>query len=181
MLLTPKRARPGRSRLRAAPRPERLPALVERPRHAAQRLGHRPRETAARRDEPDVVLDVPTLHVDEIDLQLDDLKARVALEAHVLDLLRLDVGVAAELRGVSLQIKAVEAQALLKVHLDNLTQIVDRVKTPSIATPQILDQLTERIGATLDDIAQGVGPAVEELGTDAHAPDATASHNALPK
>jgi hypothetical protein len=55
------------------------------------------------------------------------------------------------------------------------------VKTPSIATPQILDQLTERIGATLDDIAQGVGPAVEELGTVAHAPDATASHNGLPE
>jgi hypothetical protein len=68
-----------------------------------------------------------------------------------------------------------------RVHLDNLTQIVDRVKTPSIATPQILDQLTERIGATLDDIAQGVGPAVEELGTVAHAPDATTSHNGLPE
>jgi hypothetical protein len=181
MLLTPNRARPRWSRLRAALRAERLPALVERPRHAAQRLRHRPPETAARHDEPDVVLDVPTLHVDEIDLQLDDLKARVALEAHVLDLLRLDVGVAAELRGVSLQIKGVEAQALLKVHLDNVTQIVDRVMSTVDRNPQILDQLTERIGATLDNIAQGVGPAVEELGTDAHAPDATASHNALPK
>ena len=181
MLLTPKRARPPWSRLRTALRPDRLPALVERPRHAAQRLRHRPPETAARRDEPDVVLDVPTLHLDEIDLQLDDLKARMALEAHVLDLLRLDVGVAAELRGVSLQIKGVEAQALLKVHLDNLTQIVDRVMSTIDRNPQILDQLTERIGATLDNIAQGVGPAVEELGTVAHAPDATAPHNGLPK
>jgi hypothetical protein len=103
MLLTPKTARPRWSRLRAALRPERLPALVEPARHAAQRLGHRP---------PDVVLDVPTLRVDEIELQFDDLKARVALEAHVLDLLRLDVGVAAELRGVSLQIKGVAAQPL---------------------------------------------------------------------
>jgi hypothetical protein len=47
--------------------------------------------------------------------------------------------------------------------------------------PQILDQLTERINATLDRIGQDVAPAVEEFGTVAHAPDATASHNGLPK
>src|SRR4051812_37753849 len=72
-----------------------------------------------RRDDPDVYLDVPTLQVDEIELKLDELKARVALEARVLDLLTLNVGVDAELRGVDLDIKGVKAEALLKVKLDN--------------------------------------------------------------
>lgn len=40
----------------------------------------------------DVFLDVPLLKVDEIDLDVEDLRAHVSLQAEVLDLLRLSVG-----------------------------------------------------------------------------------------
>jgi hypothetical protein len=46
--------------------------------------------------------------------------------------------------------------------------------------PQILDQLTERIGATLDRIGRDVAPAVEEFGTVVHAPDAAGRTTACP-
>src|SRR3712207_169406 len=65
------------------------PEVVAPPR-AAPETASAPVPVDARVDH-DVVLDVPTVHVDEIDLSLEELKARVALEAHVLDLLRLDV------------------------------------------------------------------------------------------
>jgi hypothetical protein len=117
--------------------------------------------------EPDVHLDVPTLHVDEIDLRLDSLKARVALEAHVLDLLRLDVGIDADLRGVELDIKGVDAQALLQVRLDNLAVILDRVMSTVDSNPQILERLTEGLGSAVGNIGEGAGSAVKEVGSGA--------------
>jgi uncharacterized protein involved in outer membrane biogenesis len=117
-----------------------------------------------RGDEPDVVLDVPRLHVDEIDLKLEALTARVALDAHVLDLLRLNVGVDAELRGVDLKIKGVDAEAQLKVRLENLTVILDRVMSTVDQNPQILQQLTDRLAGTLDQVASGAAHAVGEIG-----------------
>jgi hypothetical protein len=141
-----------------------LPALARNGRQAARRLRERSRHATAGRDQPDVVLDVPTLHVDEIDLKLKDLKARVALEANVLDLLRLNIGVDAELGGVALNIKGVDAEAHLRVRLDNLTQIIDRVMSTIDDNPQILTGLTEGLGATLAELGNGAGTAVGELG-----------------
>jgi hypothetical protein len=48
-------------------------------------------------DEPDVIVDIPIVKVDEIHFELDDLEARVALHAEVLDLVKLSVGVNAQL------------------------------------------------------------------------------------
>jgi hypothetical protein len=76
---------------------------------------------------PDVLLDVPVVKVDEINFELNDLRAKVNLFAKVLDLVELSVGVDAYLGRVKLVIKGVEAQALLKVRLDNVTAIIDRV------------------------------------------------------
>src|SRR5215208_6418104 len=56
-------------------------------------------------DEPDVLLDVPILKVDEIHFELDDLEARVSVHAEVLDLVSLSVGVHAELGKVELDLK----------------------------------------------------------------------------
>jgi hypothetical protein len=142
------------------------PATVEPPLPAPAELAP---ERSARRDDPDVVLDIPKLHVDEIDLKLDELNARVALEAQVLDLLRLDVGVGAELRGVGLQIKGVDAEALLKVRLENLTVILDRVMNTIDRNPKLLENLAERLGSTLDQVGSGAGRALGEIGEGAGA------------
>src|SRR5215207_10450281 len=46
---------------------------------------------------PDVLLDVPVVKVDEIDLEVEDLRAQVAVMAEVQDLVKLSVGVDAKL------------------------------------------------------------------------------------
>jgi hypothetical protein len=146
------------------PARQRLAAVAQQGRQAAaRRLRERPR-LGPTHEQPDVVLDVPKLHVDEIDLQLDELKARVALEAHVLDLLRLDVGVDAELRGVGLKIKGVDAEAHLRVRLENLTTIVDRVMTTIDNNPQLLQGLTDQLGATLGEVGSRAAGAVGDIG-----------------
>jgi hypothetical protein len=68
--------------------------------------------------EPDVLLDVPVLKVEEITLTIEGLRAHVAVLAELADLVKLSVGADVELDKVELQIKGVEAQALLKVRLE---------------------------------------------------------------
>jgi hypothetical protein len=115
-------------------------------------------------DEPDVFLDVRQLRVDEITLDVEDLQARVSLQAEVLDLLKLNVGVEAELGSVHLEIRGVEAQALLKVRLDNVARIIGRVLTTIDRNPEIVEQLAAGVGSAADELGRGAGDAVGELG-----------------
>jgi hypothetical protein len=115
-------------------------------------------------DEPDVFLDVRQLRVDEITLDVEDLQARVSLQAEVLDLLKLNVGVEAELGSVHLEIRGVEAQALLKVRLDNVARIIGRVLTTIDRHPEIVEQLAAGVGSAADELGRGAGDAVGELG-----------------
>ena len=146
-----------------APSPGPGALLAERGRRVARQVGGRTRDALTRHEEPDVYLDVPTLKVDEIDLELDELSARVSLEAHVLDLLRLDVGADVHLGRVNLQIKGVEAQAQLKVRLDNLGVILDRVMTTVERNPEVLERLADQVGRAAGSAVEGVGGIAREL------------------
>jgi hypothetical protein len=119
--------------------------------------------------DPDVVVDVRELKVDEIALDVEDLRAHVSLQAEVLDLLKLNVGVDVELSSVHLDIKGVEAQALLKVRLHNVARIVGSVLTTIDRNPQIIDQLAAAAGGAAGELVSGAGDAVGELGRSAGA------------
>src|SRR5918997_5123787 len=113
---------------------------------------------------PDVLLDVPVIKVDRIDFELNDLRAKVNLFAKVLDLVELSVGVDAYLGRVKLVIEGVEAQALLKVRLDNVTAILDRVLTTIDRNPQIIEKLVEGVSSAVSDVGRGAGAALEDVG-----------------
>src|ERR687886_26681 len=113
---------------------------------------------------PDVLLDVPVVKVDEISFELNDLRARVSLLAKVGDFVELAVGVDAYLGRVKLGIYGVEAQALLKVRLDNVAAILDRVLTTIDRNPQIIERLVEGVSSAVEDIGAGAGSTLEELG-----------------
>ena len=114
--------------------------------------------------EPDVFLDVSELRVDEITLDVEDLRAQVSLQAEVLELLKLDVGADVQLGKVHLDIKGVAAQALLKVRLDRVAAIVGRVLTTIDRNPQILEQVTSAVGGAARELGRGAGETVGELG-----------------
>jgi pyruvate/2-oxoglutarate dehydrogenase complex dihydrolipoamide acyltransferase (E2) component len=115
-------------------------------------------------DEPDVIVDIPMVKVDEIHFELDDLMARVSLHAEVLDLVKLSVGVHVELGKVELNIKGVEAQALMRARLDHVTAIIDRVLTTLDRNPDVLSNITE----ALQPVTEGAGKAVGEVGEGAN-------------
>jgi hypothetical protein len=115
-------------------------------------------------EQPDVLLDAPVVKVDELNLEVEELRARVSLQAEVLDLLRLNVGADVFIGQVGLEIKGVEAQALLKVRLDNVARILDRVLTTIDRNPQLLEGLVEGTGHAIAELGEGTGSAVEDVG-----------------
>jgi hypothetical protein len=110
--------------------------------------------------DPDVLLAVPVVKVDKIDLEVDDLQAHVALKAKVLDLVNLSVGVDVHLGKLKVDIEGVEAQALLKVRLDHVAAIVDRVLTTIDRNPE----LVESLGRAVEDVGHGAGHTLGETG-----------------
>jgi hypothetical protein len=115
-------------------------------------------------DEPDVIVDIPMVKVDELHFELDDLMARISLHAEVLDLVKLSVGVHCELGKVELNIKGVEAQALMRARLDHVTAIIDRVLTTLDRNPEVL----QNIAKALQPVTEGAGKAVGEVGEGAN-------------
>jgi hypothetical protein len=103
--------------------------------------------------QPDVVLDIPNLSVDEITLEVENLQANVSLDARLADLLKLTAGADVSIDKVSLQIKGVQAQVALIVRLDNVRAIIERTLQTLDNNPQIVEQLT----GTVDNAVSTVG------------------------
>jgi hypothetical protein len=86
-----------------------------------------------------VYVSVPDLHVDEIELDVENLEAHLALQARLANLLELRAGAHVAVEKVQLDIKGVAARALLKVRLENVYAILDRALTSVDRNPQILE------------------------------------------
>jgi hypothetical protein len=125
--------------------------------------------------EPDVLLDVPELEVDKIDLEVDGLRAHVSVLAELANLLNLSVGVDARLDRVKLGIEGVEAKVLLKVRLEHVRAILEKALETIAEQPEILRILSQSLSrlvreglgeaqATLTDVLEGlqVGGSVDE-------------------
>jgi len=96
----------------------------------------------------DVLLDVPKLNVEEVDLEVEDLQVRVSLQAALADLVQINIGLEAELGEVKLGIKGVEAQAQLKARLDNVRAIFSEVLASLEHSPQFFRQVLEAVNET---------------------------------
>ena len=88
---------------------------------------------------PAFLLDVPVLKVDELDLEVDDLRAHISLRAELASFVKINVGVDLYLDKVKLDIKGLEAQALLKINLDKALGTLDRALESINMNSQILN------------------------------------------
>lgn len=116
---------------------------------------------------PDVLLDVPVVAVEEIDLEVDDLRAQVAVVAEVRDLVQISVGADVSLGGVQLKLEGVRAQAELRARLDNVTRVLARVLTSLDRNPELLASVgraAEQVGRGGERLLAGAGEAVEDVG-----------------
>jgi len=96
--------------------------------------------------DPDVLLDVPALSVEELHLEVENLKARISVQAELADMVKLNIGVDVDLGKVKLGIKGLDAQVLLKVRLDNIRAILEGALKAIDRDPGILERLTADAG-----------------------------------
>ena len=129
-------------------------------------------------NQPDVLLDVPVVKVDEIHLEVDDLKAQVSVQGELADLVKLNAGFDIRLSNVKLDIKGVEAQAQVKARLENVRSIFEQVLTTIDRNPRVLEGLTGKGGRgpgdvdqTLDRAARPADPAGDAAKDPARADD----------
>lgn len=114
--------------------------------------------------QPDVVLDIPNLSVDEITLDVQNLQANVSLDARLANLLHLKAGADASIEKVNVTIKGVQVRAALIVRLDNVKAIIDRTLQTLDNNPQIITQLTGTLNNTVNTVGGVANNAVNTVG-----------------
>lgn len=129
-----------------------------------QRESSERRRREAASGDPDVLLDVPNLSVDEITLKVKNLRARVSLDARLANLLQLTAGADAGIDEVDLSIKGVKAELLLKVRLDNVAAIIDRTLTTIDRNPEILERLLQSVDNTVGTVGGVANTALQPGG-----------------
>ncbi|KAL3419220.1 hypothetical protein PVAG01_09442 [Phlyctema vagabunda] len=117
--------------------------------------------------EPDVFLNA-SLHVGEISIVVEELSAKLNLDAQVLQLLQFNAGVDVSIERVSLKIEEVNAEVMLEVRLANLLTMISDVLESLDLNPVLAT-----LGQDLVDIVGTVTDAV----TPSASPTTTASSN----
>jgi hypothetical protein len=86
---------------------------------------------------------VPNLSVKRIELDVDNLKADINLNANVAGLVSVNAGVTVGIKKVNLTIADVEAKAELIVRLGHLVEIVNRVFSSLDLNPLLITALND--------------------------------------
>ena len=128
----------------AAPRPEHAPA-------PSQRMY-------------DVVLDVPNLCVDRLQLGVRNLQVHLALDARVANLVEITAGADVSIARVDIGLFGVQAQALLLVDLDDVYQVIDRTLTFVDNNPQIVSSLTSTVNNAVGTVGGVANTALQPGG-----------------
>jgi pyruvate/2-oxoglutarate dehydrogenase complex dihydrolipoamide acyltransferase (E2) component len=115
--------------------------------------------------DPDLTLDVPSLEVEELNLDVENLRARISLQAELADMVKLNVGLEADVDKVKLEAKGVEAQVLLKAGLDNVRAILSQALDALDNNPQILEDLlrsSEKTAGGGERALEGAAETIED-------------------
>lgn len=125
--------------------------------------------------EPDVFLNA-TVSVGEIDIEVDNITAKINLDAKVLNLLHFTAGVDASINRVRLSIQNVSAKVHLEARLGNVVQMVGDVLNvidlnPIVAT--LGQGLGDVVGNVTGDLGGGGGGGGSTTTTASPAPSAT--------
>lgn len=121
--------------------------------------------------DPDLQLDVPDLSVEEIDLEVEDLQLHLSIQAELADLVKIKVGLDAELGELKLGIKGVQAQAQLKARLDNVRAIFSEVLASLEHNPRFFREPVST--EALDETGDVSGQSADEDAEHRQEPEAT--------
>ncbi|KAF2999795.1 hypothetical protein E8E13_006136 [Curvularia kusanoi] len=111
--------------------------------------------------EPDVLLNA-SVHVGEIYVGVDNLTAKINLDAQVLSLLQFNAGVDLSIDKVSLTIQNVTAKVYLEARLGNLVTMVSDV-LDSIDLNPVIAELGNGLGSIINDTAGLIGDVTDGI------------------
>jgi hypothetical protein len=143
-------------------------ALVSTPASAQRRDQQQPQpsqpsplaqQAMAGGDPPDVLLDVPNLSIEQLTVEVTNLRVNLSLDARLANLLQLTAGANAQIDNVRIELAGVRAQATLIVRLDNVRAIIERTLQTLDNNPQIVTQLL----STVDNTVGTVGGVANNL------------------
>jgi len=139
-----------------------LSLLVAIPAFAQRRTARPAPPTGA--NQPDVLVDVPDLHVDDIVLDVQNVRVQIALDARVGNLVTLNAGAQAGIDRVRLQISGVQAQARLVVRLDKVAHIIDSTLTTLDRHPEIVNRPLQSVDNTVGTVGNVANTALQPGG-----------------
>lgn len=115
-------------------------------------------------DQPDVLLDVPNLSVEQLTVEVNNLQVDLSLDARLANLLKLTAGANASIDNVKIDIRGVQASATLIVRLDNVRAILERTLQTLDNNPQIVTQLLSTVDNTVGTVGGVANNAVGTVG-----------------
>jgi len=121
-------------------------------------------QVSAGGEQPDVILDIPNLSIDEVTVDVQNLVVDISLDARLANLLKLTAGAHASVDQVKIQIKGVQATATLVVRLDNVRAIIERTLQTLDNNPQIVTQLLSTVDNTVGTVGGVANNAVGTVG-----------------
>src|SRR5687768_4666790 len=143
------------------------PAAAQRNREAPAPTGPSPlaQQVLASGDQPDVLLDIPNLSIEQLTVEVNNLQVNLALEARLANLLHLTAGADARIDNVRIDLRGVRASATLIVRLDNVRAIIERTLQTLDNNPQIVTQLLSTVDNTVNTVGGVANNAVGTVGT----------------
>lgn len=142
------------------------PAAAQRNDRQAQPSAPSPlaQQALASGDQPDVLLDIPNLSVEQLTIEVDNLQADLNLDARLANILHLTAGANASIDRVHIELRGVRAQATLIVRLDNVRAIIERTLQTLDNNPQIVTQLLNTVDNTVNTVGGVANNAVGTVG-----------------
>jgi hypothetical protein len=133
---------------------------------APESEGYAPRTNEDRGEsvgDPDVLLNVPVLNVDKLDLEVEDLRARISFQAELADVVKINVGIDVEVGKAKIEIEGIQAQAQLKARLDNVRAIFSEALNALQMDPELAQNML-RSAETAEEV--GAGPVRDTARTE---------------
>jgi hypothetical protein len=117
-------------------------------------------------EDADITLDVPSLKVEELMLDVENLRHRTSMQAELADMVKLNVGVETVIDGAKLEARGVDAQMFLKAKLDNVRAILSQALDTIDNNPQILQniaRIAEETAGTSERVLEGAAGTIGEV------------------
>ncbi|KAK3708985.1 hypothetical protein LTR37_011149 [Vermiconidia calcicola] len=111
--------------------------------------------------DPDVYLNA-SVHVGVIDLEVDNLTAKINIDAQVLNLSSFNAGVDLSIDRVRLLIQNVDAKVLLEARLENIVKMVNTTLKSIDLNPSIAE-LSEDVGEIVGSVGDALGSGSSSL------------------